>query len=400
MAAGTSSGALFRVLEPNQHGRVTSVELFFDLVFVYAVTQISHFLLSRFTLPGALETGLLFLAVWWVWVYTAWVTNWLDPEKTPVRLLLFGLMLAGLVLSMAMPRAFEDRGLWFASAYAAMQVGRTLFWVLVTPAPRREARANATRILCWLSASAVFWLLGAFAEGEQRLMLWGAAIAIEYASPSVRFWIPGLGASTLEDWTIEGGHMAERCAGFILIALGESIVMTGATFADIDWTAASVAAFVCAFVGCVAMWGIYFNRGAEAGSALISHSNESGRVARSAYTYLHMPIVAGIILTAVSDEIVLKHPLGHSDPNTVATTIGGPFVFLLGAILFKREIRGFLQLSHGVAMLALIGLGWFATELSPLVLSALTSALLAIVALWEALSLRSKPEPHASATSA
>ena len=400
MAAENSTGALFRVLRPNQQSRVTSVELFFDLVFVYAVTQISHFLLSRFTPVGAVQTGLLFLAVWWVWVYTAWVTNWLDPAKAPVRLLLFGMMLAGLVLSMAMPRAFDDRGLWFGSAYAAMQVGRTLFWALATPAPRRSARANAIRILCWLSMSAIFWLLGAFAHGDQRLLLWGVAIAIEYVSPSVRFWIPGLGASTMEDWTVDGGHIAERCAGFILIALGETIVMTGATFADIDWTEASVAAFFCAFVGCVSMWGIYFNRGAEAGSELISRSSESGRIARSAYTYLHMPIVAGIILTAVSDEIVLKHPTGHSDLNTVATTIGGPFVFLLGTILFKREIRGILQLSHGVALIALIGLGWFAPGLSPLALSALTSALLAIVAVWETLSLRSEPEPHASATSA
>ncbi len=400
MAAEHPRGEMFRVLGPHQHSRVTYVELFFDLVFVYAVTQISHFLLGRFTPIGALETGLLFLAVWWVWVYTAWVTNWLDPEKTPVRILLFALMLTGLVLSMSAPRAFEDRGLWFASAYAAMQVGRTLFWLLVTPAHRRSVRLNATRILCWLSASAVFWLLGGVAEGQQRLVLWSIALAIEYVSPAVRFWTPGLGASIVEDWAVEGGHMAERCAGFIIIALGESIVVTGATFAELDWTGANIAAFACAFIGTVAMWAVYFNRGAEAGSEMISRSSQSGRVARSAYTYLHMPIVAGIILSAVSDEIVLKHPLGQTDLKTAIMTIGGPLVFLLGTILFKRDIRGFLQLSHGVAMLTLIGLGWFATELPPLILSALTSALLAIVAVWEALSLRLKPVAQGSATSA
>jgi low temperature requirement protein LtrA len=109
-------GALFRLSVPNQHSRVTYAELFFDLVFVFAVTQISHTLLGRFTPLGALQTTMLFLAVWWVWVYTSWITNWLNPEVTPVRILLFLLMLGGLVLSTSIPKAFESRGLWFAAA--------------------------------------------------------------------------------------------------------------------------------------------------------------------------------------------------------------------------------------------------------------------------------------------
>ena len=110
MAADNQRGALFRPLVPNQHSRVTYAELFFDLVFVFAVTQISHTLLGRFTPLEALQTTLLFLAVWWVWVYTAWITNWLNPELTPVRVLLFSLMLGGLVLSTSIPKAFESQG--------------------------------------------------------------------------------------------------------------------------------------------------------------------------------------------------------------------------------------------------------------------------------------------------
>jgi low temperature requirement protein LtrA len=401
MAADHPRGALFRVLLPNQHSRVTNAELFFDLVFVYAVTQISHFQLGRLTELGALQTTLLFLAVWWVWVYTTWVTNWLNPDKSPVRILLLLLMLGGLVLSMSIPQAFEARGLWFALAYAAMQVGRTAFWLLATPRARTAARFNAIRILAWLSASAVFWIFGGLAEGQGRLELWSVALAIEYVSPIARFWTPGFGASTVQDWFVEGGHMAERCAGFIIIALGESIVVSGATFADLDWTGENMAAFVAAFVGSVAMWGIYFNRGAEAGSELISKAEDSGRVARSAYTYLHMPIVAGIILSAVADEIVLKHPSGHTELATALTAIGGPLVFLIGTVLFKLNIRSFLQLSHGAGIVALLGLGWFATALSPLILSGLTTAVLVVVAIWESISLRAKAEEaHASATSA
>lgn len=386
---------MFRPIVPNQHSRVTYAELFFDLVFVYAVTQISHSLLADFTPLGAVHVTLLFLAVWWVWVYTSWITNWLDPERTPVRLLLFALTLGGLVLSTSIPTAFDGRGLWFAIAYAAMQVGKTVFLWLVTPPSREFARMNAIRITVWLAASAMFWIAGGLAGGQPRLALWSVALAIEYISPAVRFWIPRYGASSIADWVVEGGHIAERCALFIIIALGESIVVTGATFADLTWTTDNVAAFVSAFLGSLAMWWIYFHKGAEAGSEEISKSSEPGRLARLAYTYLHMPIVAGIIVTAVADELVLKHPHGHSDLRTVLSAIGGPFLFLFGTILFKHSFRGFLQLSHGVGIIALCVLAWFARDLSPLLLSILTSAIMIVVAVWESISLRSKPEKEA-----
>ena len=401
MAGDNQRGALYRPIVPNQHSRVTYAELFFDLVFVFAVTQISHTLLGRFTPLGALQTTLLFLAVWWVWVYTLWITNWLNPERTPVRLLLFVLMLGGLVLSTSIPKAFESRGLWFAIAYAAMQVGRTVFLLVSTPPGRTLARMNAVRILVWLSMSAVFWIAGGVAEGQWRLVLWAVALGIEYISPAVRFWIPKYGASSVADWVVEGGHMAERCAGFIIIALGESIVVTGATFADLEWTAATIGAFASAFIGSLAMWWIYFHRGAGAGSELISNSSEPGRLARLAYTYLHMPIVAGIILSAVADEIVLRHPADHSDPRTVLSAIGGPLLFLIGTILFKLSIRGWLQLSHGAGIVMLAILAWFAGGLSPLMLSILTTAIMIIVAAWESISLRSAAaETQSEATSA
>jgi low temperature requirement protein LtrA len=192
--------------------------------------------------------------------------------------------------------------------------------------------------------------------------------------------------------------MAERCAGFIIIALGESIVVTGATFGELTWTTENVLAFTSAFVGSIAMWWIYFHKGAEAGSEQISRSSEPGRLARLAYTYLHMPIVAGIILTAVADEIVLKHPLGHSDLKTVLSAIGGPLLFLLGTILFKHTFRGFLQLSHGAGIIALGILAWFAADMSPLILSVATSVLLIVVAVWESVSLGATAQ--SSATSA
>ena len=401
MAANTERGALYRPIVPKQHSRVTYAELLFDLVFVFAVTQVSHTLLTHFTPLGAIQTTLLLLSVWWVWVYTSWVTNWLNPELTPVRILLFLLMLGGLVLSTSIPKAFDSRGLWFAIAYAAMQVGRTMFWLMSTSPAQTAGRMNATRILVWLSISAMFWIAGGLAEDETRLVLWAVALGIEYVSPAVRFWIPKYGASSVADWYVEGGHLAERCAGFIIIALGESIVVTGATFAELKWTSEVVVAFLSAFVAALAMWWIYFHKGAEAGSELISNSSEPGRLARLAYTYLHLPIVAGIILSAVADDVVLQHPAGHSDMRTIVSAVGGPMLFLIGAILFKHAIRGWLQLSHGVGIIALGVIGWYGEMLSPLMLSIVTTVVMVIVAIWESFSLRSRPaESQSEATSA
>lgn len=398
MAGDDQRGSLFRLTLPNQRSRVTNAELFFDLVFVFAVTQISHTLLGRFTPLGVLQVTLLFLAVWWVWVCTTWVTNWLDPDRTPVRILLFLLMLGGLVLSTSLPQAFESRGIWFGSTFAAMQVGRTIFLLVSIPRAQVPMRMNAVRMSVWWSTSALFWIAGGLAEGQIRLELWIVALIIEYLSPVARFWVPTLGMSSIGDWAIEGGHMAERCAGFIIIALGESIVVTGATFAELDWTSANALGFLSSLVGSIAMWWIYFHKGAEAGSERISRSAEPGRMARLAYTYLHMPIVAGIIVTAVADELVLSHPDGHSDARTVLSAIGGPLLFLIGTILFKHTVRGWLQLSHIVGIAALAVLAWFAGELSPVWLSILTTMILVIVAVWETVSLSGASQSEAAST--
>ena len=146
MAADTARGAMFRPIVPNQHSRVTYAELFFDLVFVFAVTQISHTLLGNFTPLGALQVTLLFLAVWWVWVYTSWITNWLDPEKTPVRLLLFALTLGGLVLSTSIPAAFDGRGLWFAQSRASLCFPPAMKWWILMCRPDLSRFAIQTAI--------------------------------------------------------------------------------------------------------------------------------------------------------------------------------------------------------------------------------------------------------------
>lgn len=378
-----ANGSLLRVRREHEHSQVTHVELFFDLVFVFAITQLSHTLLVHLSLGGLLQTTVLFMAVWWVWIYTSWVTNWLDPDKTPVRLLLFALMLAGLVLSTSIPKAFESRGLAFAGAYVVMQVGRSLFMLWALKGRNPVNYRNFQRITCWLVFSALFWIAGAFAEGNARFALWAVALLIEYIGPSFLFWTPGLGASTTSDWDVEGGHLAERCALFVIIALGESVLVTGATFAKLAWTPMAMASFLVAFVASVAMWWIYFNIGAERGSRHIAASADPGRLARLAYTYIHLLLVAGIIVAAVGDELVLAHPAGHTDAKTAAVLIGGPVLYLIGNLMFKRLSARYFPLSHLVGLGLLALLVPVAIVASPLVLSGATTLVLVIVAIWE-----------------
>ena len=380
---------LLRRLGTGEQGRVTFIELFFDLVFVFAITQLSHALLAHLTLAGALQTAVLFMAVWWVWIYTSWIANWLDPDRTPVRLMLLVLMLAGLVMSAAIPDAFGELGVAYASAHVFIQVGRTLFMLwAVRWAGDAGLTRNFRRILAWLWVSGILWIAGGFADGETRLGLWFVAVAIEYAGPSLGFFVPGLGRSKTAEWNISGGHLAERCALFIIIALGESILITGATFAELAWNPAVVAAFLVAFIGSVAMWWIYFDTGHARGTHKIEHSDDPGRLARLAYTYLHLPIVAGIVVSAVSDELILAHPAGHLEPAAIAAILGGPALFLFGVGLFKRSFAPHFPLSHLIGLGLLVLLLPVSPYLEPLGFGALAMIVLVVVAVWEMVSLK------------
>ena len=375
----------------DSHARVTNVELFFDLVFVFAVTQLSHTLLEHLGLGGALQTAFLLLAVWWVWVYTSWFTNWIDPDKPSVRMLMFLLMLAGLVLSASIPHAFGHEGPVFACAYVFIQLVRTAFMLFALRGQDHTNYLNFLRILAWLMLSGVFWIAGGFIGSDERVALWVIALALEIIGPTVGFWVPGLGRSLTSDWKVDGHHMAERCALFVIIALGESILVTGATAAAQPATVVTISAFVVAFLGSVAMWWIYFNIGAERGTHHIAHSDDPGRMARAVYTYFHIPIIAGIVVCAVADEITIAHPDGHMGLAHALVILGGPVLYLVGNVFFKRASAKYYPLSHLVGLILLAILAPFAMLCTPLVMGAATTAVLIVVAVWETRSFRSVP---------
>ena len=368
--------------------RVNAMELFLDLVFVFAVTQLSHYLLHHHDLAGALQTAAMFLTVWWGWIYTAWATNWLDPDRAPVRLALSIVMLLSLVLSSAIPGAFGPYGLVFALAYAAIQIARTAYTSWAKGEWRRRASKNMTRATLYFVASAPLWIAGGLdTDPMRRLAWWGAALALEYSGPLLFFAVPGVGRSTAQEWDISGAHMAERCALFIIISLGEGILVTGATFAELDPTVPAVHAFVSAFVASVAMWWIYFDVGARRGSELIEHDASPGLVGRAAYTYGHIPIVAGIIVLAVADEQVLTHPTAHTEPFLLACLLGGALLFIGGTMAFKRMTSpiGRFPLSHlaGLGLFILYGLWAFFAPPEPLLLHKVATALFVFIAVWE-----------------
>lgn len=374
---------ILRVREGHDAAKVGFVELFFDLVFVFAITQLSHGLLHHLSLHGALESLLLFVAVWWAWVFTTWVTNWVSPDKMPVRIMLFALMLLGLVLSAAIPTAFEERGLVFALAYVGMQLGRSLFMVWALHKHHPVNQRNFTRISIWFAVSGALWLAGGLLAPELRFPLWLAALGLELAGPAAGFYVPKLGRTPTTEWDVSGDHIAERCGLFVIIALGEIIMMAGATFADLEWAWQVVLAFASGTLAAIGMWWIYFNVGAERATHLIAHSDDPGRLARFAYTYLHIPLVAGIVLSAVGTELVLKHPSGHADPATIISVLGAALLYLVGNILFKRATANTCPVSHfvGIGVLALLALA--SPTLSPLILSLLASATLMGVAASE-----------------
>jgi len=384
---------LLRERKPATEARVESVELFFDLVFVFAITQLSHALLKDLSLLGFARVMLLLLAVWWVWIYTTWVTNWLDPNRIPVRVCLFVLMIVGVIMSAAIPGAFAERGITFVAAYAFMQVGRTLFFLWACGA-NAGLRRTFQGMVVWFLLSSVFWIVGASAEPGPRLWWWAGALFIDFLAPWLYFWVPGLGRSSTSDWSIEGGHLAERCGLFIIIALGESVLIIGATYAGLTKTPAMTTALLVSVVGSILMWWIYFDTGAERARHLIAHAQDPGRHGRIAYTYLHLPIVAGILLTAVSDELVIAHP-DHGEQMTAAVILSGVALYLVGNAAFKwvTNQRSGPPLSHliGLGLLAVLSVSALNHAFLPLVLSAATTGVLAVVAVWEAIALRTAP---------
>ncbi|MDM9627883.1 low temperature requirement protein A [Rhizobium sp. S152] len=373
--------------EGAEKSKASFPELFFDLVFVFALVQLSHTLASDFTSATVGEAALLILAVWWVWINTTWVTNLLDTEREAVRHMLFILMFAGILLAIALPEAFGEHAMAFAAIYAAMQIGRSLFTAYAFLGTDRGSALAFMRISIWMVATGILWLLGALADFEGRIVLWGLAIAVEYAVPLIRYWMPGLGAAPKETLSLAGEHMAERCALFVIICLGETILTTGRNAVEHMGSGTTFAVFCSAFMSTVIMWWIYFHHGQEKAAEKAESTGTPEAVAHNLFTYGHLPIVAGIILTAVGEDFALSHSEDRGEATHIAAILGGPALFLLGNIWVKVSAGSRFPLSHVIGLCLLAGISAASLALPNYAISLCATAALLVAAAWEYVAL-------------
>jgi len=301
--------------------------------------------------------------------------------------MLLVLMLGSLVLAAELPDAFHDRGVVVAAVYVSMQLGRCLFviWAL----RGEQLQRTFWRILPWSSATGTLVLVGAATHGHVREALWALSVCIDLIAAGQGFFVPGLGRSQTADWTISGAHFAERCQAFVLIALGESIVVIGSRLYGFGSSpdSAQLAAFSCAFAANVALWWIYFDRSAEDSAAKIEESRDPGRLARDAFHWVHPAIVAGVIVGAAADEKLLDDPHAHGVMTTAWLLLGGAALYLAGHALFKAIVWRRISWQRVAGVVVLLLLLTLAPHVSSLVIAFCALAVVVAVAVADRLQL-------------
>ncbi|MFE9692739.1 low temperature requirement protein A [Micromonospora sp. NPDC005806] len=383
----TTSGA--RLLRrPGEPPRTTFLELFFDLVFVGALAQLSHGLIQDLRWSDAFQTLVLLLAMWWIWTITAWTLDLYDQQRMEIQLLVTATMLGSLVMVVAVPDAFGKRGLVFAGTYVAIHVGRQLFLVLALRG--HELQRRSIRVLVWFGVSAVPWFAGAAAHGTARGALWTLAVAVDYGAVALRWPTPGLGRSPKSDLGVLGEHLADRYRQFFIIALGELILMSGLTLYASGLAADRNAAFVVSFATTVLFWRIYMYRAGQLLAEAVAAAQDPTRVAFSA-TYSPPIMVAGVVATSVGVELVIAHPLGHTQPAWVAVILGGPALFLAGRAGFEYAVFARVSRDRPIGVLVLATLAPAMLFVPPLLAALAATAVLAGVAVADAARARGRP---------
>jgi low temperature requirement protein LtrA len=357
--------------------RVTPLELFFDLVFVLALTQCTALMAADPTWEG-LARGLLVLGwLWWSWAAYAWLTSTLDPEEGLVRVAIFAAMAAFLVAALAVPGAFDNYALLFAGAYAVVRVAHLLLYVL---ASRDQADLRRSVVfLCGTSAMGVGFLIAASAtDGAIQGSLWAIGLLLDVGGP---FFLG------VEGWKLVPGHFAERHGLIVLIALGESIVAIGVgANAGID--TGIVVAAVLGIVVAAGIWWLYFDVVALVATRRLvdaTPGREQNSMARDSYSYLHLPMVAGIILLALGMKKTLEHVEDPLKLVPATAMLGGVAVYLLAHILFRwRNVHSLnkQRLFTAAVLLALIPA---AVELPALATLGILAAILTALISYEAI---------------
>ncbi|HEU5064289.1 MAG TPA: low temperature requirement protein A [Gaiellaceae bacterium] len=374
--------------------RVKPLELFFDLVFVFGLTQVTS-LLSADPTWGGLVRGLAVLAaIWWAWAAYAWLTNTLNPEEGIVRIAMFVVMAAMLVVALAVPEAFDDHGVIFGVAYLVV---RSMHLALYALAARGDPDllGAVLRMTPSSTISGVLILGAGFTEGTERTALWLIALAIDYLGVIV-----GRG----QGWRLSPGHFAERHGLIVIIAIGESIVALGVGAAGTPLSAGVITAAVLGMTVAAALWWTYFDWVAIVVEQQLRRTTgaQQATLARDAYSYLHFAMVAGIVLFATSMKKTLAAVDEQLGPVPVAALCGGLALYLLAHVLLRLRISGVIgtqvsflrRVGRGrpLAMLALLVFWPFAGDMPSLAALTVVAAIFVILIAYEAIVYR---EPRA-----
>ncbi|HJP67046.1 MAG TPA: low temperature requirement protein A [Actinomycetota bacterium] len=361
-----------------QAHRVTPLELFLDLVMVFAITQVTTFLSGHPTWGGLLRGVLLLGVLWWAWSAYAWLTNTLDPEEGGVRIAVFAAIAAMLVVSLAAPTAFGDDGVVFGVAYFVV---RAIHLLLFAVASRRDRDlwGAVVRTLPGTTLAPVLLIVAGVVHGTAQLALWGAALAVLYLSPL---------KGGMRGFRVSPEHFVERFGLIMIIALGESIVAIGVGAAGLPLDARLIAAALLGITVAACLWWSYFDWLIYVGQATLADATGAERavLARDAYSYLHLPMVAGIVLFAFGLKTSLPH-LSRSLPTLPALgLLGGIALYLLAHVALRLRFRGGLGRGRPIAavvLLALLPMGRTVAALTALALvSVVCVCLIAYEALW------------------
>ncbi|MEV4821853.1 low temperature requirement protein A [Micromonospora sp. NPDC049274] len=326
------------------------LELFFDLAFVLALSQLAEHLLNDLTWGGTLRTALLLAGVWWIWVTTTWTADWYDPETPAIRGVLVAATMGSLLAGVAIPQGLHGRAGLFAGAYVGVHLVRGVVTVAALRGHPRQRRA--LRILCWYTVTAVPWLAGVFLP-QWRVPLWVLALAVDLSGPRLGWPTPMLGRARQQELRLAGAHFAERYQQIMIITLGELVLVAGLSYAGTDLDPAETAAFLLVFATAVLIGLLYVTpAGRHLGSA-IEHADPSRLGVVTGY--LHLVMVAGIVVTAVGAELSIAHPTEAGDMRAIMAILGGPTLFLVGRILFSLAIHRRLSWPRVAALFVLAG---------------------------------------------
>jgi low temperature requirement protein LtrA len=362
-------------VEEGERDTVVPLELFFDLVFVFAFTQVSTLLDGDPTWGGVLRAGLLLSVLWWAWSAYAWLTNTLDPEEGGVRMVMFAAIAAMLIASLAAPRAFGRDATTFAVAYLIV---RSLHLALYGIAGRgdRELLRAVLRILPSVFLSGALLLAASPLRGTAKLAFWGAAAAVDYLGPLI---------GHMRGWRLSPAHFVERFGQIILIALGESIVAIGVGVAGLDLDVALIAAALLGVAVVACLWWSYFDWVVYVAQTRLAGAPGAARaaLARDAYSYLHLPMVGGIVLFAFGLETALHDTSTSLDLVPAFGLVCGIALYLLAHVAFRLRIGGGLGRGRPIAGAVLVAMLPVATRVPAAAALAIVAAVCVVLIAYE-----------------